>query len=88
MEMPDGQAVLDALTGAVIGSAIEVHKHLGPGLLESAYLECMCRELALRNISYLREVPLPVSYKGIDLACGYRMDLVVESKLVVELKAV
>ena len=75
------------LTGEVIGSAIEVHKALGPGLLESAYEECLCRELTLRNITYDRQRALPIHYKGVDLDCGYRLDIVVDNKVVVELKA-
>lgn len=78
----------DPLTWAVIGAAIEVHRTLGPGLLESAYQECLCCELRLRGIEHLEEVELPVSYKGIWIDCGYRMDIVVPELLVVELKAV
>jgi GxxExxY protein len=76
----------DELTENVIGAAIEVHKQLGPGLLESAYQICLCHELKLKNIGYKSEVPLPVEYKGIKLDCGYRMDLVIENQLIVELK--
>lgn len=76
------------LSGAVIAAAIEVHTALGPGLLESAYEVCLCRELDLRNIRFRRQVELPVSYKGTKLEAGYRMDLVVEEKLIVEIKAV
>jgi len=84
------QAVLDVnkITEAIIGAAIEVHRHLGPGLLESAYEECLCQELMLRNIPFKRQFPLPVSYKGKDLDCGYRIDLLVNDEVVVELKAV
>ena len=78
---------INQLTGAVIGAAIEVHKVLGPGLLESAYEECPCRELSLRNIDFKRQKPIPVIYKGISLDCGYRMDIVVEDRLVLELKS-
>jgi GxxExxY protein len=78
----------DELTGTVIGAAIEVHRALGPGLLESAYEECLCHELSVRKISFRRQVPQPVSYKGVKLECGYRLDLVVEERLVVEVKAV
>ena len=78
----------NALTYAVIGAAMEVHKHLGPGLLESAYEECLCRELSLRGIPFQRQVELPVEYKGIRLNVGYRTDLVVKDLVVVELKAV
>jgi GxxExxY protein len=76
------------ITGKIIGAAIEVHKHLGPGLLESAYEECLCCELHLRGIEFKRQVPLPLNYKGLKLDCGYRMDLLVEDKIVVELKTV
>lgn len=75
-------------TEAIIGAAIEVHKHLGPGLLESAYEECLCHELNLRNIPFQRQVPLPVVYKGTKLDCGYRIDLLVKNEVVVELKAI
>jgi len=78
---------INKLTGEVIGAAIEVHKTLGPGLLESAYEECLSRELDLRNISYERQKALPVDYKGVRLDCGYRLDLVVDARLILELKA-
>jgi GxxExxY protein len=76
------------LTEAIIGAAIEVHRALGPGLLESAYEECLAYELNLRGLEVLRQVDLPVSYKGVELDCGYRMDLLVENTVVVEIKAV
>ena len=76
------------ISGKIIGAAIEVHKHLGPGLLESAYEECLCCELDLRGIKFQRQVPLPLNYKGLKLDCGYRLDLLVEDKVVVELKTV
>lgn len=76
-----------ALSGEIIAAAVEVQRDLGPGLLESAYHACLCRELALRNLDFRREVALPIEYKGIHLDCGYRMDVVVESKVAVELKA-
>jgi GxxExxY protein len=75
-------------TEAVIGAAIEVHRHLGPGLLESAYEECLCQELKLRNTPVKRQVPLPINYKGVQLDCSYRIDLLVNDELVVELKAI
>ena len=68
----------DLLTERVIGFAIEVHRQLGPGLLESAYEECLCYELSQSGIGFHRQVPLPVIYKSIRLDCGYRMDVVVE----------
>lgn len=76
------------LTEVVIGAAIEVHRVLGPGLLESAYEECMCRELSVRGIAFQRQVPLPIAYKGVNLNCGYRLDLLVDDKVVLELKSV
>jgi len=78
---------INKLTWEVIGAAIEVHKTLGPGLLESVYEECLCRELQLCEISYERQKSLPVEYKGEMLDCGYRLDLVVEDRLIVELKS-
>ena len=78
----------DPLSQKVIGAAIEVHRVLGPGLLESAYEECLCREMSLRGIEFKRQVPLAVSYKGIKLDCGYRMDLLIPDRLVIEVKAV
>jgi GxxExxY protein len=76
------------LTETVIGAAIEVHRALGPGLLESAYEECLCFELGQQGLRVKRQAPLPVTCKGISLDCGYRMDSVVEGALVVELKTV
>lgn len=78
----------DPNSAAMIGAAIEVHRVLGPGLLESAYEECLCHELSLRGIPFERQVALPVNYKGVHLDCGYRLDIVLPGKLVVELKAV
>jgi GxxExxY protein len=79
---------LNRITEQVIGAAIEVHRALGPGLLESAYEECLCRELSLREIPFERQRPLPVEYKGTRLDCGYRLDLLVMGTVVVEIKAV
>ena len=79
---------INALTYETIGAAIEVHKLLGPGLFESTYRECLCRELALRQISFRRECGLPLQYKGIRLDCGYRVDLLIADLVVVEIKAV
>ena len=76
------------LSERVIGLAIEVHRHLGPGLLESAYEECLCFELKQSGIDYRRQVSLPVIYKDVRLDCGYRMDVVVEQALILEIKAV
>jgi GxxExxY protein len=80
--------VLEDLTEQIIGAAIEVHKQLGPGLLESAYEECLCHELHLRGLAFQRQVPLPVTYKGLKLDCGYQLDLVIEDAVILELKAV
>jgi len=77
-----------ALTRAIIGAAIEVHKLLGPGLLESAYEDCLCHELALRGIHFEKQKPIPLVYKGTKLECGFRLDLLVEGRVVVELKSV
>jgi GxxExxY protein len=76
------------LTQQVIGAAIEVHRHLGPGLLEAVYQACLAKELALRGITFESERPLQVAYKGMQVECGYRLDFLVEDKVVVELKAV
>jgi GxxExxY protein len=76
------------ITHAVIGAAIEVHRHLGPGLLESAYDECLAREMIIRAIPFERQYPLPVEYKGVRLDCGYRLDYLVAKQVVLELKAV
>ena len=78
----------DRLTEKVIGVAIEVHRHLGPGLLESAYEECLCWELRQAGLPVERQVPLPITYKEINLEVGYRLDLVVQKRLIVELKTV
>jgi GxxExxY protein len=78
----------DELTDQVIGACIEVHRVPGPGLLESAYEECLCHELSVRNLAFERQVPLPVQYKAVKLECGYRLDLVVKQQLVLELKAI
>ena len=78
----------DRLSNRVIGCAIEVHRHLGPGLLESTYEQCLAHELSLAGIGFKVQAPLPVTYKGIQLDCGYRVDLLIEEALIVELKAV
>ncbi|HSQ25298.1 MAG TPA: GxxExxY protein [Pyrinomonadaceae bacterium] len=79
---------LNKITREVIGAAIEVHRQLGPGLLESSYRECLCRELVLRSIPFEREKPLPLEYKGIHLGCGYRIDILVAGCVAVEVKSV
>lgn len=78
----------DKLSKEIIGAAIEVHSHLGPGLLESAYEECLCREMSIRGLTFERQKPLAVSYKGVKLDCGYRLDVVVGGLVILELKAV
>ena len=78
----------DSLTRAVIGCAIEVHRTLGPGLLESAYQQCLAYELRLANLPFQLECPMPVTYKDLNLDCGYRIDCIVNNGVVLELKAV
>ncbi len=78
----------DKLSNEILGAAIEVHSHLGPGLLESAYEECLCREFSIRGLTFERQKPLAVSYKGVKLDCGYRLDIVVGGLVILELKAV
>jgi len=78
----------NALSRLIIGAAIEVHRHLGPGLLESAYEQCLAYELALRNVSVERQKLIPVVYKEVRLDCGSRADLMVADRVVVEIKAV
>ena len=78
----------EKISRRVIGAAIEVHRHLGPGLLEGIYKTCLAHELALAGLIVAREVPLPVDYKDMRLECGYRLDLVVEQTLIVEIKSV
>lgn len=79
---------VNKITVQIIGGAIEVHRTLGPGLLESAYEECLCREMTLRGLQFERQRSLPVEYKSIKLDCGYRLDLLVEGLVVVEIKSV
>ena len=78
----------NALSKKIIGAAIEVHRQLGPGLLESAYEQCLAHELSLQDIPFERQKPIPIVYKGLNLDCGFRLDLLVSSLVVVELKAV
>jgi GxxExxY protein len=84
----ESHLVHGALTGEIIAAAVDVHRELGPGLLESAYRICLCHELAKRRLQAKTEVSLPIKYKGISLDCGYRMDVVVEGKVLVELKSI
>jgi GxxExxY protein len=79
---------LNKITEAILGAAIEVHRNLGPGLLESAYRECLRYELLQRGYEALQEVPLPLIYKGVELDCGYRLDLLVNDAVIVEIKSV
>ncbi len=76
------------LSNEIINAAIEVHKSLGPGLLESAYETCLCHELSLRNIPFDRQYPVPVTYKGVNLDAGYRLDILVDDLVIVEIKAI
>jgi GxxExxY protein len=78
---------INKLSSKIIGAAIEVHKALGPGLLGSAYEKCLCHEINLQGISFEKQKPLAVSYKGIKLDCGYRLDVVVENAIILELKS-
>lgn len=80
--------MINELTEIIIGAAIEVHRHLGPGLLESTYEECLCQEFTLCNIPFERQKPLPVEYKGIKLDCGYRLDIIVENSVIIEIKSI
>ncbi len=83
-----GELLEADLTSNIIAAAIDVHRELGPGLLESAYQASLCQELALRGIPFRSQVELPVEYKGVRLDCGYRIDLVVDNRVLVELKSV
>ena len=85
---PKSKLFEEKLTREIIGAAIEVHRELGPGLLESSYEVCLSRELELRGISFEFEKPLPLEYKGVRLDCGYRLDLLVAGAVIVEVKSV
>jgi GxxExxY protein len=87
-ELTETRKELNELTEIVIGCAIEVHRSLGPGLLESTYEMCLCRELSLRNILFERQKPIPVIYKGVKLDCGYRADLIIDGRILVEIKSI
>ena len=78
---------INELSSKFIGAAIEVHKSLGPGLLESAYEECICHEIGFGGLSYERQKSLPLTYRGLQLDCGYRLDVVVENAIILELKS-
>lgn len=79
---------INQLTEIIIGCGIEVYRALGPGLLESAHETCLCRELSLQNIAFERQKPLPLNYKGVNLDCGYRADVIVDERVLVEIKSV
>ena len=85
---PAAKARADALSGEIIGAAIEVHRQLGPGLLESTYRACLVEELRLRGIAHRQELALPIKYRGLRLEAGYRLDLLVEDLVILELKSV
>jgi GxxExxY protein len=78
---------MNQLSSKIIGAAIEVHKTLGPGLLESAYEECLCHELSIQGMLFEKQKPLSIDYKGKKLDCGYRLDIVVEKAVIIELKS-
>ena len=88
LKAKDFEQPRDPLSDKVIGLAIEVHRSLGPGLLESCYAQCLAHELSLARISFEREVQVPLRYKGITMECAYRLDFVIENQLIVELKCV
>ena len=79
---------VNTITEKIIGASIDVHKALGPGLLESAYEECLCYELEQRKVQFIRQYNLPINYKDVYIDCGYRIDLLIEDRVVVELKAI
>lgn len=80
--------ICNNLSKEIIGAALEVHRSLGPGLLESAYEECLCYEFRLRNLNFKRQFPINVKYKDVYLDCGYRVDILVEEKVIIELKTI
>jgi len=88
MNLPLARIPVNDLTREIIGAGIAVHRELGPGLLESAYQQCMRQELTLRGIPFRREVPIPLEYRGNRLECGYGLDLLVANTVVVEVKAI
>lgn len=87
-EVAESAEELNKLTEKIIGAAIEVHRALGPGLLETGYEICLCRELSLRGLAFQRQLAIPIEYKGVKLDCGYRADMVVESSVLVDAKAI
>lgn len=87
-EVTEDRRELNAITEVIIGAAIEVHRALGPGLLESTYEVCLCRELSLRGVRFERQKAVAIEYKGVKLECGYRADLVITDSILVEIKSV
>ena len=87
MELGKFVTNMNQLSSKIIGAAIEVHKTLGPGLLESAYEECLCHELSIQGLLFEKQKPLSIDYKGKKLDCGYRLDIVVEKAIIIELKS-
>lgn len=87
-EIAEALRTPNKITDRIIAAAIEVHRALGPGLLESTYEMCLCRELAIRGLRFERQGAIPVEYKGVKLECGYRADIVVEGLVIVEIKAI
>ncbi|MDP2362767.1 MAG: GxxExxY protein [Ignavibacteria bacterium] len=79
---------INKLSGIILDCSIEVHRNLGPGLLESVYEVCLCKELSLKGVKFLRQVLLPVNYKGEELDADYRIDILVEDEIIIELKSV
>lgn len=88
MQQTEKRIENDTLTEQIIGAAIQVHRELGPGLLESAYEACLCHELSLKGLKVERQKAIPIFYKGIKLDAGYRLDMVVEDQVIVEIKAI
>src|SRR5688572_16417865 len=84
----DAKSRADELSKRIIGAAIEVHRHLGPGLLEEAYEECLCHKLTLRGIPFVRQFPVPIEYKGLTIGNAYRIDVLVADLVVIECKSV
>jgi GxxExxY protein len=84
----DKKLLYEELTEKIIGAAIEVHRALGPGLLESVYERALCHELTLRQIGFKNQIAVPLVYKGLDLQCGFRLDLLIEGNIILELKSV
>lgn len=84
----DKKLIYKELTEQIIGAAIEVHRELGPGLLESVYERALCHELGLRNLAFECQIDVPLRYKGVDLECGFRIDVIVQNTVILELKSI